>query len=69
MNIISSGKALFRRATAHLILNDDDLAEKDLLAARAIWNDEAITRELEKVKARKREKREKEKKAFKGLFA
>lgn len=63
------GKALFRRAVAYSVLQDDELAEADLVAAKAISNDEAITRELEKVKQKKKEKRDKEKKAFKGLFA
>ena len=60
---------LFRRAIANLTLSDEEQAEKDLLDARAISNDEAIVKELEKVKAKKKEKRDKEKKAFRGLFA
>ncbi|TDL27754.1 peptidyl-prolyl cis-trans isomerase [Rickenella mellea] len=63
------GKALFRRAIAHVALHDDDLAEKDLVAAKELTNDDAIGRELEKLRLRKKEKRDKEKKAFKGLFA
>jgi len=62
------GKALFRRAQAYGALKDDEHAEKDLIAAKAISSDAAIGAELEKVRARKKEKRDKEKKAFKGLF-
>lgn len=46
------------------------MAEADLLRAHELVKDDAvIVAELEKVKARKREKREKERKAFKKLFA
>lgn len=38
-------------------------------AHELVKDDAVIVAELEKVKARKREKREKEKKAFKKLFA
>ena len=63
-------KALYRRALAHGVLKDDDDAEKDLVqASELVRDDPAILGELEKVRARKKEKRDKEKKAFKKLFA
>jgi len=64
------GKALYRGALAKVILNNEEEAEKDLLeAARVVPGDEAIKKELEKVQAKKKEKRDKEKKAYKGLFS
>ena len=64
------GKALFRGALAKVILNDEEEAEKDLLEAeRIVPGDEAVKKELEKVRAKKKEKRDKEKKAYKGLFS
>lgn len=64
------GKALYRRALARVVLKEDDEAEKDLVeASKVVPGDEAVKKELEKVRARKKERREKEKKAFKGLFA
>ena len=45
-------------------------AEQDLVRAHELVKDDAaIVAELEKVRARKKEKRDKEKKAFKKLFA
>ena len=65
-----SAKALYRRALAHAILKEDDEAEADLVAAsQLVPDDQAITGELSKVRQRKKEKREKEKKAFKKMFA
>ncbi|KDQ18326.1 hypothetical protein BOTBODRAFT_143382 [Botryobasidium botryosum FD-172 SS1] len=62
-------KAHYRRALAYVTLRDDDEAEKDLASAAALApGDESIRKELEKVKVRRKERREKEKKAFKGLF-
>lgn len=63
-------KALYRRALARVILKDDEEAEKDLAEAIALVpTDQAIAGELAKVKQRKKEKRDKEKKAFKKMFA
>ncbi|KAG9090134.1 peptidyl-prolyl cis-trans isomerase cpr6 [Ceratobasidium sp. 370] len=68
--IWSCGKAHYRRALAYVAIGEDDDAEKDLLeAAKIVPEDGAIKAELAKVQAKKREKREKEKKAFKGLFS
>lgn len=65
-----TGKAYYRRALAHVALNDEEEAEKDLLeAAKIVPGDEAVRTELTKVQAKKKEKRDREKKAFKGLFA
>lgn len=64
------GKALYRRALAKSILKDDEGAEKDLLEAnKTVPDDVAISGELAKVRQRKKEKRDKEKKAFKKMFA
>ena len=64
------GKALYRRALAHALLNDEEEAEKDLLeAVRVVPGDEAVKKELEKVRAKKKEKRDKNKKAYKFLFS
>jgi len=64
------GKALYRRALSHALLNDEEEAEKDLLEATGVVpGDEAVKKELEKVRATKKEKRDKEKKAYKGLFS
>ncbi|KAJ6625133.1 cyclophilin-like domain-containing protein [Mycena sp. CBHHK59/15] len=63
-------KALYRRALAHTILKDEDAAEKDLVDALAIVpDDKAIAGEVAKIRQRRKEKREKEKKAFKKMFA
>ncbi|KAJ7507018.1 peptidyl-prolyl cis-trans isomerase [Mycena galericulata] len=62
-------KALYRRALAHAILKDEDEAEKDLVAALAIVPDDAaIATELGAIRRRRKEKRDKEKKAFKKMF-
>lgn len=64
------GKALYRRALANVILQEEDKAEADLLEASALVpGDEAIRAELERVRRVKKEKRDKAKKAYKGLFA
>jgi len=63
-------KAHYRRALAQVVLKDYEEAETDLSAAlKGVPGDKAITAELNKVKARKKDKREKDKKAFKGLFS
>ncbi|KAJ7614132.1 peptidyl-prolyl cis-trans isomerase [Roridomyces roridus] len=62
-------KALYRRALAHTIVKDEDEAEKDLVAALAIVPDDAaIASELAAIRKRRKEKRDKEKKAFKKMF-
>ena len=67
---LSLAKALYRRALAYSTTNEDDAAEKDLVRAHELVpEDAAIVAELDKVKLRKKEKRDKEKKAYKKLFA
>ncbi|THV02222.1 peptidyl-prolyl cis-trans isomerase [Dendrothele bispora CBS 962.96] len=62
-------KALYRRSLAYSIKKDDDDAEKDLTeAAQLVPEDQAIAGELAKVRQRKKEKRDKEKKAYKKMF-
>lgn len=64
------GKALYRRALANVQLQEEDGAEADLVQALVLVpGDEAIRNELEKVRGRKKEKRDKQKKAYKGLFS
>lgn len=55
---------------AHVILKDEEEVEKDLVeASKLVPDDQAIAGELGKVRHRKKEKRDKEKKAFKKMFA
>ncbi|KAL7284773.1 peptidyl-prolyl cis-trans isomerase Cpr7 [Trametes coccinea BRFM310] len=70
LNDADKAKALYREALAHVILKEDEEAEEALLKAHnLVKDDKAILAELEKVRGRLREKREKEKKQFKKLFA
>jgi len=63
-------KALYRRALAHGILKEEEEAERDLVeASQLVPDDLAVAGELAKVRQRKKEKREKEKKTFKKMFA
>jgi len=63
-------KALYRRSLANSRLQEGEDAEKDLVEALIIApGDEAVRRELDKVRQKKKEKREKQKKAYKGLFS
>jgi len=62
-------QALYRRSLALSIKKDDDDAEKDLAeAAQLVPEDQAIAAELAKIRQRKKEKRDKEKKAYKKMF-
>lgn len=62
-------KALYRRALARVQLKDDEQAEQDLLEAQKLApEDAAIATELGKIKEVRKQKREKEKKAFKKMF-
>ncbi|CAE6480529.1 unnamed protein product [Rhizoctonia solani] len=64
------GKAYYRRALAHVLHHEEDEAEADLHEAlKIVPDDNAIKAELARVQQKKKEKREKEKKAFKGLFS
>ncbi|CDO76132.1 hypothetical protein BN946_scf184332.g2 [Trametes cinnabarina] len=70
LNDADKAKALYREALAHVVLKEDEEAEEALLKAHnLVKDDKAIIAELEKVRGRLREKREKEKKQFKKLFA
>lgn len=63
-------KALYRRALARSILKEDDLAENDLVEAnKVVPDDQAIANELAKLRQRKKEKRDKEKAAYKKMFS
>ncbi|PBK66268.1 hypothetical protein ARMSODRAFT_916479 [Armillaria solidipes] len=59
-------KALYRRALSYIALKDDDAAEADLVVA---GGDGAVVQELARLRARKKEKRDKEKKAMRKMFA
>ncbi|KAI0366530.1 peptidyl-prolyl cis-trans isomerase Cpr7 [Pilatotrama ljubarskyi] len=70
LNDADKAKALYREALAHVVLKEDEEAEEALVKANAlVKDDKAIIGELAKVRGRLREKREKEKKQFKKLFA
>lgn len=65
-----TAKALYRRALANIILKEEDHAEQDLVEASSLVpDDKVIGGELSKLRQRKKEKRDKEKKAFKKMFA
>lgn len=68
-NFFFTAKALYRRALGYITLKEDDDAEKDLVeAGRLVPDDKAIAGELSKLRQHKKEKRDKEKKAFKKMF-
>jgi peptidyl-prolyl isomerase D len=70
LNNADKAKALYRRAIAHSMLKEDDEAERDLVeASQLLPEDQAIVGELAKVRQRRKEKREKDKKSFKKMFA
>lgn len=70
LHINIAGKAHYRRGLAHEVLKADEEAEDDLIkASELVSGDAAIVGELDKVRQRKKEKRDKEKKAFKKLFS
>lgn len=61
---------MYRRALAYVMLKQEAEAEADLIEAIQVMpGDNAIVDELAKVKLRRKEKRDKEKKAFKKMFA
>lgn len=68
MTIISA-KGLYRRALARVALGGTEEAEKDLVEATKLVNDQAILSELEKVRATIKAKKEREKAKFKKMFA
>lgn len=62
-------KALYRRALAQAYLKTEEQAEKDLVeASTLVPEDTAIAAELTKIRQQRKEKREKEKKAYKKMF-
>ncbi|TCD64992.1 peptidyl-prolyl cis-trans isomerase cpr6 [Steccherinum ochraceum] len=70
LSTADQGKAHYRKGLAHGVLKEDEDAERELVkASELVSGDAAITAELEKVRQRKKEKRDKEKKAFKKMFA
>ncbi|ESK94789.1 peptidyl-prolyl cis-trans isomerase [Moniliophthora roreri MCA 2997] len=69
LSAADQAKALYRRALAYTILKEDDTVEKDLIeATKLVPDDQAISGELAKVRQRKKEKRDKEKAAYKKMF-
>ncbi|KAF9484054.1 peptidyl-prolyl cis-trans isomerase [Pholiota conissans] len=63
-------KALYRRALAHTYLKEEEKAEQDLVeASQLVPEDAAIAAELSKIRQQRKEKRDKEKKQFKKMFA
>lgn len=60
---------MYRRALAHAYLKTEENAEKDLVeASHLVPEDAAIAAELAKIRQQRKEKRDKEKKAYKKLF-
>jgi peptidyl-prolyl isomerase D len=65
-----TAKALYRRALAHIILKDEEQAEKDLVkASKLVPGDDAISGELSKLKQRMKAEKDKQKASFKKLFS
>jgi peptidyl-prolyl isomerase D len=70
LSTADQAKALYRRSLGHTSLNDESSAERDLTeASKLVPEDKAIATELARVKAAKKEKRDKEKKAYAKMFA
>ncbi|KAF8816328.1 hypothetical protein BYT27DRAFT_7184179 [Phlegmacium glaucopus] len=69
LNNADKAKALYRRALAHAYMKTEEHAEKDLVeASHLVPEDAAIAAELSKIRQQRKEKRDKEKKAYKKLF-
>lgn len=66
---IASAKALYRRALAQIALKQEEEAEKDLIEANKLVNDQKISSELERVRATRKANKELERAKFKRLFA
>lgn len=64
-----SAKGLYRRALARVALKEGEGAEKDLVEATKLVNDQAISSELEKVRATIKANKERERAKFKKMFA
>jgi len=69
LNNADKAKALYRRALAHVYMKNEEQAEKDLVeASHLVPEDTAIATELTKIRQQRKEKRDKEKKAYKKMF-
>jgi len=69
LNNADKAKALYRRALARVVLQDEDQAEMDLKdASQLVPEDTAISSELTKIRQHRKDKRDKEKKAYKKMF-
>jgi peptidyl-prolyl isomerase D len=66
---IISAKGLYRRALARIALKEEAQAEKDLVEATKLVNDQAISLELGKVREAIKANKEREKAKFKKMFA
>ena len=62
-------KGLYRRALARIALKEEAEAEEDLVEATKLVNDQAISSELEKVRATRKASKERERAKFKKMFA
>ena len=63
------GKAHYGRVSTHVILREDDEAEKDLKAALAVVpSDQNVADTLSELRQRKKFQREREKKVYQSLF-
>jgi len=70
LNNADKAKALYRRALAHAYMKTEENAEKDLVeASQLVPEDAAIAAELTKIRQQRKEKRQKEKQAYKKLFS
>jgi len=70
LNNADKAKALYRRALANAYMKSEDDAEKDLVeASQLVPEDAAIAAELTKIRQQRKEKRQKEKQAYKKLFS
>ena len=67
--IVISAKGLYRRALARAALKEEEEAEKDLVEATKLVNDQAISSELEKVRATIKANKKRERAKFKKMFA
>ena len=62
-------KGLYRRALARIAVNELTQAEKDLVDATQLTNDQDVKSQLEKVRKDIKANKEREKAKFKKLFA
>jgi peptidyl-prolyl isomerase D len=65
-----AGKALYRKALAHVILKEEEEAEADLIEAnKIVKDDKAILAELERVRQVRQAVKAKQKAQFKKMFS